>query len=183
MSSKKNQKGNLKKTKKQDQSAKNQNNSTSKKDLQIKQLNAQISDLKNKLLKALADYQNLLKEIERKEKELVYIAKKEVFKDLMELFTDLYISVQNLDDKARENPYIKGVLLILEKYENLLKKHGVEQIVYSQGQEYSLADAEIIGVEEHPEHDNKVKTTVEPGYKIGPYILRPAKIIVYKKKK
>ena len=148
---------------------------------EVQQLQKQIQDLNNKLLRALADYQNLVKEFERKELQIMNIVKREVFKDLLELFTDLYISTQQLDEKSKENPYIKGILLIIEKYEKLLKKHGVTEVVYKEGDKYSLDDAEIIGVENHKEYDNVVKQTVEPGYKIGPYILRPAKIIVYKK--
>ncbi len=147
----------------------------------VEKLEAEVADLKNKLLKALADYQNLQKDFERREKHIMELVKKEVFKDLLELFSDLYISVDALDDKAKENPYIKGVLLVLEKYKQLLKKHGVEEISPVAGEPYDFNVAEVIGVENHSVHDNKIKQTVEPGYKIGRYILRPAKVIVYKK--
>lgn len=152
-----------------------------KKKDEIIKLKSEIDDIRNKLLKALADYQNLQKDCQRREKHIMDLVKKEVFKDLLDLFSDLYISVDALDDKAKENPYIQGVLLILEKYKDLLKKHGVEEISLEHGDTYDFNLAEVIGVEPHEKHDNKVKQTVEPGYKIGPYVLRPAKVIVYKK--
>ncbi len=179
----KNGNSNVKNLKAQSNNSNSKSNYTDcqKEKQELEKTKQELEVVKDKLLKALADYQNLERQMEIKEQNIMYIVKKEVFKDLISLFTDLYIGVDALDNKAKENPYIKGVLLILEKYKDLLKKHGVEEIIYNEGDSYDLDTAEIIAVEPHDTHDNKVKQTVEPGYKVGPYVLRAAKIIVYKK--
>lgn len=146
----------------------------------ISQLEDKVNDLNNKLLMTLADYQNLVKSVERQKEQLVSIVKKDVFADLIELFTDLYVSIDALDDKAKDNPYIRGVLQIIEKYKNLLKKHGVDEISFKEGDAIDPNYMQVIAYEPSDKLDNKVFKVVEPGYKIGDYVLRPARVIAFK---
>src|SRR5690606_20308490 len=91
----------------------------------IQELELRIADTESKLRSALADYQNLLREVEKQRNFLADIIKKEVFSDLIDVFTDLYIGIEQIPQDLKDNSHISGILIIINKYRDLLKKHNV----------------------------------------------------------
>jgi len=147
---------------------------------EIDSLNEQLTDLDVKLRTALADYQNLKKELEKQHELKTAMVKKSVFSDLIDLFSDIFFAVEQLPKETQEDSNISGVFLILNKYHDLLKNHGVSEILFSEGDDYDAGEAEVLGVVAHPELNHKVAQTIQPGYKIGEVMIKPAKVMIYK---
>lgn len=147
----------------------------------IADLEEKVISGENKLKSALSDYQNILKEVETQRAFTTSLIKKEVFGDLIELFTDLYFGLSQLPQEMRENPHIVGVESIMMKYRDLLKKHGVSEIQFAEGDTYDPAKAEVVGFIPDAEKDGKVATTVQPGFTINDVMIKPARVMIFKK--
>jgi len=146
----------------------------------IAELEEKLLDSDTKLKGVLADYQNMLKEVERQRNFLADIVKKAVFSDLIELFTDLYISIDQLPSELKNDTHVSGVVLIINKYKDLLTRHGVTEITFTEGDAYDPSKAEVIGFLENEAHKGKVAQTVQPGYIINDVIIKPARVLIYK---
>jgi molecular chaperone GrpE (heat shock protein) len=147
----------------------------------ITTLSDQVVDLETKLKTALADYQNMRREVEMQRELQQAIIKKRVFSDLIDLFTDIFYAVEQLPDELKGNSSMQGISLILAKYKDLLKNHGVTEVSFAEGDAYDATIAEVLGVINHAEYDMKVAQTIQPGYKIGEVIIKPARVMIYRK--
>lgn len=150
-------------------------------ELKVSQLSEQVTDLDTKLRTALADYQNIRKEIEKQQELRESMIKKHVFNDLIEIFSDLFFAVEQLPTNLKEESHIHGILHIMSKYKDLLRNHGVTEISFVEGSEYEARYAEVLGIVNHAELDNKVAQTIQPGYRIGDVLIKPARVMIYKK--
>lgn len=148
--------------------------------IKIAELEQKLADSDAKMKSALADYQNIVKEVEKQRSFLADIVKKAVFSDLIELFTDLYMSIDQLPADLKDDTHISGVVLIINKYKDLLAKHGVTEITFAEGENYDPSKAEVVGFLESEEYKGKVAQTVQPGYVINDVIIKPARVLIYK---
>ncbi len=142
----------------------------------------QLANLKQELLKALADFQNYQKRVEQRKQQEHNLLKRDVFKDIITLFENLHIALENLSKEIKEHSEIKGIILILEQYKDILKKHGVQEITYKVGDVPDISATEIIGTQPADNKQNKKGTVaqlVTPGYKIGDIVIKPARVIVW----
>lgn len=144
-------------------------------------LEEKIIDLETKLKFALADYQNLAKEVENQKLLRERIIKKNVFSDLIDIFTDLFIALESLPKELIDNPNIHGLVHIIVKYKELLNNHGVEQIDFIVGADYNAETSEVIGTIPSEENVGKVAQVVQPGYKIQEMVIKPAKVLIFQK--
>ncbi|MFZ6022500.1 MAG: nucleotide exchange factor GrpE [Patescibacteria group bacterium] len=149
--------------------------------IKVEQLSEQVTDLDTKLKTALADYQNIRKEIEKQQDLRESMLKKHVFNDLIEIFSDLFFAVEQLPTNLKEESHIHGILHIMSKYKDLLKNHGVTEISFEEGSEYEAKHAEVLGIVNHETYDNKVAQTIQPGYRIGDVLIKPARVMIYRK--
>lgn len=147
----------------------------------VTSLSEQVTDLDTKLRTALADYQNIRKELEKQQELRESMIKKHVFNDLIDIFSDLFFAVEQMPEDQKTNSNIQGILHIMSKYKDLLRNHGVTEISFTEGDAYDAKFAEVLGVVNHEEFDNKVAQTIQPGYRIGEVLIKPARVMIYKK--
>lgn len=160
---------------------KNENKKTQEAPEQELQLTEQITDLDTKLRTALADYQNLRKELEKQQELRESMLKKHVFNDLIDIFSDLFFAMEQLPAELKNDTHIHGLTHIITKYKDLLRNHGVTEISFAEGDVYDARYAEVLGVVSHTEFDNKVAQMMQPGYRIGEVLIKPARVMIYKK--
>jgi molecular chaperone GrpE len=126
-----------------------------------------IADLENKWKRALADYANLEKRIEKEKADFIKFSSAQLLDKLLPVF----------DDLERCQKYIKdqGLRLVCQRFGEILKSEGVEEIK-AQGEEFNpeLMDA----VETVEGQKNKVTEVVLKGYLLNGGVLRPAKVKV-----
>lgn len=138
-------------------------------------LHQELLDKNDKYLRTLADFQNYQK---RMEKELQ--AQKEDIKKkyLLEL-----LDLTELLKKASDDPSPKsGLILILENLEKFLEKEGITYIdCKGKPFNYQIHDA-VSTIEQSECVDGTILDEITKGYLVGEKLLRPARVIVAKKK-
>ncbi len=151
--------------------SKNENNEPDGLKQKIQELEDKTTDLNNKYLRSLADYQNLEKQTQSWKEEFVKFANQDLIAQLLEILDNL--------EKAQEHIQDTGLQLIIDKLKIILKNKGLEEIK-AEGEEFdpNLFEAlEVIPGEE----DNKVLGIIQKGYRLNGRVIRPAKVKVSKK--
>ena len=128
-------------------------------------------DYKNKYLRALADYQNYEKRVSEEKAVLRQNANKELLLKLIMVLDDL--------EKAQTFVKDEGLKLIRDKFINIIKEEGVEEMQLA-GKQFDPHLSEAIEVAEG-DKDNLIKEVLRKGYSYNGKILRVAQVRVSKK--
>jgi len=132
----------------------------------------EIDSFENKYLRALADYQNLLKQGAKEREEFIKYALSDFLHDILPIYDHLKMSMQGLSEEEAKNPWAQGVSYVLKQFKDVLNSHGVEEIK-TVGEQFDHNTMEAIdGLGE------KVKQELMPGYKLNGKLIRPAKVVV-----
>jgi molecular chaperone GrpE len=139
------------------------------------QLMAEKTDLKDRLLRTLADFDNFRRRAERDRSEYVQYAAMEIIRDLIPILDDFHraMKVETTDKK-----YAKGIELIDQRLFETLKKAGLEPIE-SAGKPFDPNLHQAVDraeTEEFP--DQTVLEEYQSGYNFKGKLLRPAMVKV-----
>ena len=129
-------------------------------------------ELEGQLKRALADYQNLEKRVEEERKLLSKLSASLLIEKLLPVLDNL--------EKAQIHLKDQGLEIVIKQFEDILTQEGVEEIA-AEGAQFNPHYHEAIESQQG-EQDNLVIKVLTKGYKIEDTILRPAKVIVSKKK-
>jgi len=139
------------------------------------QLAAEKADLKDRLLRALADFDNFRRRAERDRSEYVQFAAMEMVRDLIPILDDFRRAVRV---ETADKEYAKGIELIDQRLFETLKKAGLEPIEAAG----KLFDPNLhqavdrVHSEEWP--DQTVLEEYQSGYNFKGKLLRPAMVKV-----
>jgi molecular chaperone GrpE len=142
---------------------------------EISHLQDQIKSLEESWKRALADYQNLLRRVENDKKEFVRLAN-------VNLISRLLPSLDIMELSALHSSDI-GVQMAAKQFHQALAEEGLQTIepVPDSPFDHSLHEcSETVALNEG-KVENTISELVLKGYKIGDYVLRPAKVKVFKK--
>lgn len=122
--------------------------------------------------RALADYQNLLKQGAKDKEEFVKYAVGDLLQDLLPVYDHLKMSLSGLPEGERESAWVKGVEYVLKQFKDVLSARGVEEIK-TVGEKFNHHQMEAL------EGDgDTVDREVMPGYTLNGRVIRAAKVIV-----
>lgn len=145
----------------------------------IKEKERLIKELKNKYLMALADLENYKKRAKREMEEFFLYSNERFVRALIPVF-DNFERALNVEHK--DDSFYRGVKLIYKQLLNLFEKEGVEPLE-SVGKEFDPNYHEAVSVVETDKYeDGAVIEELEKGYTIKGRLVRPAKVVVAKKK-
>jgi molecular chaperone GrpE len=139
------------------------------------QLAAEKADLRDRLLRALADFENFRRRAERDRSEYVQFAAMEMVRDLIPILDDFRRAVKV---ETADKEYAKGIELIDQRLFETLKKAGLEPIEAA-GKPFdpNLHQAvDRVQSEELP--DQTVLEEYQNGYNFKGKLLRPAMVKV-----
>ncbi len=132
----------------------------------------EIKTLNENWKRALADYQNLVKRVEAEKKEFVRFSNTNLLAKLIPV-----LDILDLADKHSSDP---GIKMAVAQFREVLSSENVQEISPVVGDAFDHALHECL--ETLPgELDNTVAELVTTGYKIDKFVVRPAKVKVYKK--
>ncbi len=140
---------------------------TQHQDQHIKDLKNQISDLSTQKLRALADYQNLQKRVEKDKVDFVKYANQKLLLQIIEL--------KDIVDRAEIFITDPGLKIVKDQLVSLLKDNNVEEID-ALGQEFDPETMEC--VDKNQTDNNLVAAVNQKGYRLFDKILRPAQVTV-----
>lgn len=132
-----------------------------------KKTEKKLEDLENRLKRALADYANLEKRIAREKQEFVKFSNAQLLDKLLLVLDDLELCEEHLKDK--------GVTMVCQRFQEVLKSDGVEEIK-ALGKKFDPETMDAVGIISGPK--NKVMEIVLKGYFLNDKVLRPAKVKV-----
>jgi molecular chaperone GrpE len=138
-------------------------------------LHDQIQALDSNWKRALADYQNLLRRVEHDKQQFSKIAN-------VNLIARLLPSLDIMEMAAAHTKDL-GVEMAAKQFHAALEEEGLQLIVPTVGETFDHNLHECTETLPVPDgqNDNTIAEVILKGYKISDYILRPARVKVYKK--
>jgi len=152
----------------------------------IAELEAEITQLHDRLLRAAAEMENLRKRTERELKETKSYAIANFARDMLVATDNLSRALLVLPQEARENAegtfksLVEGIEMTEREMQRLLGKHGVVPIA-AQGEKFDPHQHQaMFEVPDATVPEGTVVQVVQDGYAIGERVLRPAMVGVSK---
>ena len=151
---------------------------------EIETLRAEAADLRDRLLRALAETENTRRRAEREKQDASQYAVTKFARDMLQIADNFAraLAAAPADLRASADPQIKAVLEGVEATERQLlqtmERHGVAVIDTSDGKfdpNLHQAIAEVPGGDKPA---GSIVDVVQSGYKIGDRLLRPAMVTV-----
>lgn len=140
-------------------------------------LEAQVTELKDKYMRKVAEFENFRKRTMRERLELTKTAARDTMTALLPVLDDFDRAQKN----AGEEGLGEGVTLVYNKLNNILGQKGLKPME-SNGEVFDPELHEAITEIPAPNEDlkGKIVDTVEQGYYLGEKIIRYAKVVVGK---
>ncbi len=146
----------------------------SEKDKKIEELEKELVETKDHLLRTLAEYDNFKKRTVREKEEIYFLSKSDLIRKLLPVF-DNFDRAQMFSD-AEE--YKKGVDMIIRQFFEILEGMDIKEIA-KVGDEFDPAFHEAVFREEKEGvEENKITEVLQKGYAVGEKVIRHAMVKV-----
>jgi molecular chaperone GrpE len=146
---------------------------------------AENADMRDKLLRTMADMENLRRRTEREKEDTARYAISNFARDVLTIGDNLRRAVEHVPaDAAAQDPalksFLEGVELTERELLNVMEKHGVTKIEplgerFDPNQQQAMYEVPNTDVP-----DGTVVEVMQAGYTIGDRVLRPALVAVSK---
>lgn len=155
----------------------------------------QAEEMENNYMRALADYQNLLKRTALEKMEFVKYANEQLLMEFIPVYDNLKISLKHIDEKDKENPWVKGIEYVIKMFHDLLEGNGVTEIK-TVGEKFDPHKMEAMpdstslprtdadaapadsAAKKKESGDEKVAKEISSGYELNGKIIKAAKVIL-----
>ena len=148
---------------------------------------AAIVDLKDRLLRALAEQENLRRRAERERAQAVKYAAAEILKDLLPMLDNLRRAIDSIQpegaasEEGRYQPLLVGIEATERGLLDALAKHGITPISPSRGEPFDpVHHHAIFEVADGDCPPNTIAEVMQSGYIYHDRLLRPALVGVAK---
>lgn len=145
---------------------------------QMTRLQDELNQTKDQLLRTMADFQNFRKRNQEQAVQLRQFATENLVTALLPVLDNFERTVTHIQQGATLEQAHAGVQAVERQLRSVLEGQNVRRIE-SVGHEFNPEVHEAIGMEPSPDHEaNTVIVEVEPGYKMGERVIRPARVKV-----
>jgi len=147
---------------------------------EIEKLRKENSEMKDQLLRKMAEFDNFRKRTEREYSELFARAGEDIVQKLLPVLDDLERSLSQPDDDNHKGAFRHGIELIYSKSLKTLQDAGLKPIE-TDGKEFDPNVHEAMLQVENPDvPSNHIVETFEKGYYFNGRVIRHAKVSVSK---
>ncbi len=144
---------------------------------QLADLQVRADEYKDGWQRALADFANLRRRVERDQQAANQNATINAVRRYLEIVDDLERALANRPTDGEAGRWADGVDLTYRKFANLLESEGLT-IIPGEG-EFDSALHEAISHEDSPQHTSgQIIGIVQQGYRLGDRVVRPARVRV-----
>lgn len=145
-------------------------------DGELLKIGAECDSLREHLLRARAEFDNYRKRMAREMEHVRRTAAEQLIRELLPVVDNLERALSHADD--RDSALGQGVEMVARQLAGVLQAKGVEPIP-ALGESFNPNVHEALAHQPSDEHPADVITNeYERGYRIGEYVLRPAKVVV-----
>jgi molecular chaperone GrpE len=141
---------------------------------------AEIADLKDKLLRALAETENVRRRGAKDREDMAKFAVSGFARDMVKIAEDLHRAVDSANAGASD-ALIEGVRLTEKELLTTLERHGIKRVDPKSGEKFNhdLHEA-MFEVPTDAQEPGTIVQVMEAGYTIHDRLLRPARVGVAK---
>ncbi|OGC04687.1 nucleotide exchange factor GrpE [candidate division WOR-1 bacterium RIFOXYA12_FULL_43_27] len=158
-------------------------------ELQKKSEHIELDETKNRLLRALADFENYKKRVQNEKEALAKFANETLILDMLPILDNFGRALAEaekqggpaspLAQQGGHEEIIKGLLLVEKQMEDALKKFGVCE-VEAEGKMFDPHFHEAIQKIESDKPENTIIEVMQKGYTLNGRLIRPAMVIISK---
>lgn len=141
---------------------------------------AQIEELTADLQRVQAEFQNYKRRESENRADLMVLAKQEIVAQLLPMLDNIDRALSHRPEELKGNAWADGVAQVAKQVTETLKRLGVERIT-SVGQPFDHNLHEAIGYDEGEGDREVVSEELQPGYRMGDRVVRPAMVKVKRK--
>ena len=143
------------------------------------ELELDINDLKDQLLRKQADYVNFKKRIAKEKEESIRYANQMLLLDIVAVIDDFERAIASADESKDFTDFHSGIVLIEKQLTSMLEKKWGLRRFDSLGEEFNPDKHQAIAIEEDEDSELPiVKEDYQKGYFYHERVLRPAKVKV-----
>ncbi len=159
---------------------KNQEEKKQKKELTLEEkylnLLADNAELKDKWVRSAAEFENFRRRTITEKSDWIKNATERIVLELCDVVDNLERAMHPEAEKNRES-YEKGIELIFQQLDGVLKKEGVEKIEALE-EEFDPQFHEALAHIPSELEDNKIAAVIQNGYTMNSKVIRPARVAV-----
>lgn len=146
----------------------------------LEKLAAKADEYLNGWKRAKADYLNFKKQTENHQRETIQYANAALIAELIPIYNNLKLALENKPEELKDNDWIRGVELIKNQFNEFFKQLGIEEIK-TVGEKFNPEMHEAVEiVEEKDFKPDTIFEQVSAGYTLHGKVINPAKVRVAK---
>jgi molecular chaperone GrpE len=147
---------------------------------ELEEIRSQADEYLDGWQRARAEFANYKKRIQKEREESRSFITAEILSKYITVLDDFERALSDRPSDGASDAWAEGVDMIYRKLKTILESEGVEE--YSpEGEIFDPNFHEAIGFEESDDHDEgMIFQVIQPGYKIGERVIRPAIVRVAK---
>lgn len=132
----------------------------------------------DKYVRALADYDNAKKRMERDTRDFIKFANEAIISELFPILDSFDSAISSIEKDNKENPFLEGLRMLDKKFHKVLEENGLSAIK-TVGEKFDPIKHEaIMKVVTDKYGDGVVAEEVRKGYILNGKVLRPAMVKV-----
>lgn len=141
-------------------------------------LKKECAEYKTGWQRAVADYQNLQKEVSRQRADWATMSELAILQEFLPIYANfkMAFAAPHGDDQ-----WTRGIGFIMKQFSDALKAHDIEEIK-TVGEVFDAARHEAVGEEASDQPEHTIVREVETGYVMKGKVIKVAKVIVSKTK-
>ncbi len=139
-------------------------------------LRAERDGLKDRLLRARAEFENYRKRMVREAERTQKLAAESLIRDLLPVVDHLELAVQHAGSGSEA--FLEGVQMVLDQFHEVLRRNGLEPIPGVGAPFDPNVHEAVMQTPSEEVPAGMVAQEFQKGYLLGPQVLRPAKVVV-----
>ncbi len=140
---------------------------------------AERSEMRDRLMRSLADLENLRKRSEKDRREAAIYGGQKLARDMLAVYDYLGRALALIDDETRERAkgMVDGLDLTLRELTNIFARHGIERVAPQVGETFdphlheAMFEAPVPGT-----RAGQIIQVVTEGFRLHEHLLRPAQV-------
>lgn len=148
---------------------------------QIQKLTDERDQLRDQVLRAMADFKNFRARVESERQQMLKFASEKLAKDLLPVLDNFERTLAHLQKGATVESLQTGITAVERQLRSVLESQGVRRLE-AVGQPFDTDRHEALGFEEtEAVEEGHVAGEIEPGYVMHDRVIRPARVRVAKR--
>jgi molecular chaperone GrpE len=142
------------------------------------QLEEEVAELKNKLLRSVADLENYRKRSARDKADAIRFGNQRLIEDLLPVIDNFGMGMQASEADAGSMIYM-GMQMVQKQLDGFLEGQGVSVVDLKPGDAFDPKEHDAMAQEASDEfEEGQIIRIMRKGYKMGDRLIRPANVVV-----